>query len=523
VKSMRILYHMARADFMERARQYSFLAMLGLVVWLGYAAATGIITLSVPPDLVGEINSAWVGALMTMTVGLFLGWFGFYLVKGSVARDYETGVGQILATTPLSRPLYTLGKWLSNFAVLGIMVLILMVAGVLMILLIGHAPLDLWALISPLLLLGLPLVALVAAAAVVFDTVAWLRGSLGNIVFFFLFVLLMPATLYLPYSPLLDLTGMRLIGDGIGQAALGSTTTETVFSFGLGRTFTNPHTFSYDGVEWTAGLLIWRLMLIVFAVGLALLAAALFDRFNPTKESRARKLQAETVPIEAQTLDSIAPSEVHLTPLAGKLGFQFGGLYLAEVKLLVKGHRWWWYVVVLGLIVAELVVPLKNAPALLAIAWLWLIAPLNELGNRESVYRTREMIYSAPRPVLNQLIPLYLASISIVAVSGSGAFARYAWLGMTHQLLAWVSGLLFIPALAVVLGTLTNSRKLFEVVYVVWMYLIVNKAQRLDFVGIVPETPWLAYVLLALVLFAVTPLIRYWRLTGWRPRFRTMS
>ena len=144
-----VLYHMARADFFERARRYSFLVMLGMVVWLGYASATGRLVMSVQPNYVGEINSAWVGALMTVTVTLFLGWFGFYLVKGSVSRDYETGVGQIMATTPLSRPLYALGKWLSNFLVLGVMLLILMAAGVLMIVLVGEAPLDLGALAAP--------------------------------------------------------------------------------------------------------------------------------------------------------------------------------------------------------------------------------------------------------------------------------------------------------------------------------------------------------------------------------------
>jgi hypothetical protein len=93
VKTLRVLYHMARADFLERTRRYSFLIMLGLVIWLGYASTTGILVLSVPPNYVGEINSPWVGALITLTVTLFLGWFGFYLVKGSVSRDYETGVG----------------------------------------------------------------------------------------------------------------------------------------------------------------------------------------------------------------------------------------------------------------------------------------------------------------------------------------------------------------------------------------------------------------------------------------------
>jgi hypothetical protein len=63
--------------------------------------------------------------MMSIIAAFFIGWFGFYLVKGSVARDRETGVGQIMATTPLTRPLYTLGKWISNFAVLMLMVVIL--------------------------------------------------------------------------------------------------------------------------------------------------------------------------------------------------------------------------------------------------------------------------------------------------------------------------------------------------------------------------------------------------------------
>ena len=49
---------------------------------------------------------------MTVTVGLFLGLFGFYLVKGSVARDYETGVGQILMKPALRRMEITPVNWL---------------------------------------------------------------------------------------------------------------------------------------------------------------------------------------------------------------------------------------------------------------------------------------------------------------------------------------------------------------------------------------------------------------------------
>ena len=58
---MSALYHLIRADFLERIRRYSFLVMLGLVVWLGYASANQQIILRVPPNYVGEINSHWIG------------------------------------------------------------------------------------------------------------------------------------------------------------------------------------------------------------------------------------------------------------------------------------------------------------------------------------------------------------------------------------------------------------------------------------------------------------------------------
>lgn len=113
-----------------------------------------------------------------------------------------------------------------------------------------------------------------------------------------------------------------------------------------------------------------------------------------------------------------------------------------------------------------------------------------------------------------------LAGISLLALTGSGALARYALQGRPDQVTAWVSGVLFIPALAAFLGTLTNSRRLFEVVYVVWMYLILNGTRSLDFVGASPGTPWLTYVLAAVVLCALAVLLRRLRLTGWRLRAR---
>jgi ABC-type Na+ efflux pump permease subunit len=124
-----VIFHLARADFLERVRRYSFLIMLGLMLFLGYQVAAGNMTVALD-EYRGEFNSAWIGATMAFFASFFLGIFGFYLVKGSIARDRETGVGQIMAATPMRRPLYMFGKWASNFAVLMAMVMVLAVAGI---------------------------------------------------------------------------------------------------------------------------------------------------------------------------------------------------------------------------------------------------------------------------------------------------------------------------------------------------------------------------------------------------------
>ncbi|HEU5316100.1 MAG TPA: hypothetical protein VFX49_08330, partial [Chloroflexota bacterium] len=264
------LYHLARADFLERTRRLSFLVVLAAVVWLGYATTTGMLTLRVPPIYIGEPNSPWIGALMTVTATLFLGWFGFYLVKGSVSRDYQTGVGQVIAATPLSRPLYAAGKWLSNLAVLGATLLILAAAGVAMALAVVGAPVDVPALIGPLLLLALPCLALVSALAVFFDAVPPLRGGFGNVAYLFLFALLLiPAIESRTYQPLWDVAGIRLIGDGIQSAARAAHPESSGgFAVTLGTPAAGPTwRFVYDGIAWSPAILGSRLFFVLLAFG----------------------------------------------------------------------------------------------------------------------------------------------------------------------------------------------------------------------------------------------------------------
>jgi ABC-type transport system involved in multi-copper enzyme maturation permease subunit len=527
MNTLRVLYHLARADFLERIRRYSFLIILGLVLFLGYAIASGQLVLEIGGKYRGVINSAWVGGLMTTYTGFVLGLFGFYLIKGSIHRDYETGVGQIMATTPLKRPLYTLGKWLSNFAVLGIMVVILAVVGVVMQLVYREDPvLDWWALLSPFLLLGLPYMAFTAALAVLFETIRWLRGGLGNVIYFFLYMLVIIMLSFSIYGtpPNMDIVGMGFLERSMDQAVKAAYP-DAIGSFMMSPFSAERQTFHWDGIAWTSDIVISRLVLFLVSIGLAALAAIFFDRFNPSRLLRARRKKAApdhiepAAALEAPSAAAVAESgrvvAAHLTPLTGtRVRSQFGGLFIAELKLLLKGQRWWWYVIAAGLIVAQFFTPLEYTRLMLVVGWVWPVLLLSGLGCRENRYDTRQIVFAAPHPIASQLPAAWLAAFVVTAVMGSGALVKFTLAGETLSLLGWLTGAVFIPSLALALGTLTGSSKAFEVLYVLCTYMILQKIPLFDFAGLIPNSRWYIYAPLALVLLAVAALARQWQLTG---------
>src|SRR5271170_2272133 len=162
----RVLFHIARADFIERVRRYSFLLTMIFSVYLGYAVYAGQVNLQLD-RYQGVANSAWLGSVVGLFGSIFVSLAGFYVVKNTIQRDRETRVGRILAATPLSKSFYTLGKALSNFAVLGVMILILATEAIVIQWTRGgmgsvHFPVDYFDLLAPVFVFGLCAVSVTA-------------------------------------------------------------------------------------------------------------------------------------------------------------------------------------------------------------------------------------------------------------------------------------------------------------------------------------------------------------------------
>lgn len=275
-------------------------------------------------------------------------------------------------------------------------------------------------------------------------------------------------------------------------------------------------TFRWEGVQSTPGIILGRLLWVGVALGIALIAALFFHRFDPAREKRKRARHVTTPSVVREAKAVVTPPRpVHLTPLvSGPMQFRFGPLLLAELRLMLKGLRWWWYMVAVGLIIASLSNPIVVArQRLLPAAWIWPLLIWSGMGTREVRHRTEQLVFSGTHPLRHQVPAIWLAGVIVALLAGSGVAVRLVLAGDLASMLAWMVGALFIPSLALALGCWSGNSKLFQVVYTLLWYIgPVNQMPALDFMGastdcIAAGMP-LIYLICTMVLFGLAVLGR---------------
>jgi hypothetical protein len=516
------IYHLVRADFIERARRYSTLIILGVTISLTFLYLPPIdvdyVTFSMD-GYRGVYNSAWVGATVTVLTVVLMAFAGFYLVKNAITRDRHTGVGQIIATTPISKAQYTLSKMLSNWIFLMAMALVALLAGVGMQLIRGEVlRITFVDYLLPYLFITMPAMAFIAAVAVLFESVPWLSGGLGNVIFFILYI---GAVTFGSFVTFLSLNNAFDPTHSLSDVYKDPTGTLVIFrsmmmagqergiltagGFVLGRTSPSFYglpigsTFPYKGVSWVRSVLISRFLWLGIGIAIASISAVFFNRFDPAsgkiravrrrQRGKMKESRAEVAEAENENSPSSMPVATTLEPLLATMKSSsrssFVRTVVAELRLLLQGNPWWWFLVAAGLILAGLFCPLEQVRGIcLPLAWIWPLLGWSSLGVKEMRHRTHQMIFSAPFPVERQLPASWAAGFLLALGAGSGVMLRLLMVREWEALFALLVGATFIPSMALALGTWSGSGKLFEVTYLLLWYLgPMNRTMPMDYLG----------------------------------------
>jgi hypothetical protein len=499
---------LAIADFRERVRRPAFAMTLIATMVFGYLAAppagAGYALMQLD-EFRGIYDSAYVGTVLALMTGVWLALAGFYVVKNTVSRDEATGVGQILAATPLRSSTYLFGKFLSNFLVLAAMTGVVAVMAVVMVLLRNEASgIELVPLWLPFLLFPLPIMAGVAGAAVLFETVPGLRSGFGNVLWAFgSFVLFIASQLLLRLAPGsgVDPLGLVTVSDAMRDDVLAQhpDVEDPVLVVGLVTRNEPPERFTWtSGLDVDAGLLLQRGSLILLGVVLAALPVLWFSRFDRTSR-RIGRGKAEpapdtdlVVPIAEPTADASPARARHPTVAvlgltAPQPGRPFLRLVIGELRvLLIRTPRWWQFGA-LALILAGALVPTTAATtALLAIAWLWPVLIWSRLGTQQHEHNVHPLVAAAPAS-RRRLLAEWLAAVLVTAVVGAGPAVRMAVTGDRAGVAAWLAGAVFIPTLALALGTISRSPRTFQAAYLLLWLLVITGERTVDFMGAVRD------------------------------------
>ena len=466
------------ADLRQRLRApRTWVVVIGLAAlmwWCFPAFETHYLTVSID-GMRGRYSSAWIGMIEALVYSASLSLFGFFLVRGTLVRDFETRAWQLLVATTMSRGAYLFAKWLSHMLLFALVVGAGLALGLLAQWLRAEdRHIDLVELAKPVLLLTMPTLALTAALAVWFDMVPWLRRSAGNVLFFVLWVTLLSInTSHVSHSAF-ALTPWP--GDPYGLI---------VAEHDLDRDWPIPATAGKERgvnigtqvmkddesatlVEWThwnvdAAVLRARGFWLGLAFALLALAVPLLDRCAAHAGKPGRSTRAGA---KLRWLDYL------VRPLER---WPTGALVAAELRLILRGRRWWWWLALPVLLGMQAFAVPQAVAVCVILAWVLLLDVFARLVLREQETCTAGLVFTAPAAQRRLLVARALVAPGLAWALTLPAMLRLASTHPTAALAILVIGA-SLALWGMAIGALARNGRLFELLALGFAYAGLQRA-----------------------------------------------
>lgn len=476
------MIHTWRADLFDRARRRNYLVILlcmSIVTALFFPSSSDQYATVLIGGYRGIYNAQWVGASLSILSVTFLPIICFYLVKNAIEGDRQRGVCELIAATPVSKLSYVTGKWLANLSLLFGVMFTMSIAAVFVQLWHGESySINLPEVLLPQLLFVLPILAVISAAAVLFETIPVLRGGIGNVAYFFLWVSL---TMYAVeggsgISVIIDQMQTEILAldpSSKGNVNIGVYTKEDLAI----------KTFVWQGMAYIPHAAKPISIMLGFSGLLLAIAIMVFDRFKNVKQNATQQQAGGKI---AKALAAVAVPMGKTFEIVSQ-PWAFTRLVRQECLLLIRGASVWWYVIMAGLAVAQLTAPVENVRlGVIPATWLLCVLMFSPMGHRELHQGAQQLVFSCLSPIRKQFPAMLLAGFLVALFVVFPAFIRFVLTGEWFSALMLLTGALFIPSLAIACGALTRTSRTFEILFTVIWYMGPLQRSPLDFVGVDP-------------------------------------
>jgi hypothetical protein len=465
------------ADLRERSRGARFWVVLGgmmvLAWWCFPAPDARLRIFTVTGGARADYSSAWVGLVLAMAFNFALNLGGFYLVRGTLVRDIETRVWQLLVATPMTRGGFLLAKWASHMAVFALITALTLGVGLLaQFVRAEDRSVDLLELAKPALVVSLPGFAFTSMLALWFDLLPWLRRTAGNVLFFVVWITLLSVSISRMETVgstfrtgwVSDPAGLVLVARDLHRVREAQLGTPQSYGFTLGSPNKDvPPNFAWTRWQVRPMDAVGRALWLLLSLAGVLAAAPLLDWAAARVPARERAGAGRRL----RWLDRA------LAPIARR---PLGILVAAELKTWLRDRpAWWWLLVVVAFGVQAFAAPKGLAIGLL-LAWALPIDLLARIGLQERDRRTGGLVFTASgivprllaaRFAVGLFLLLALSLPALLRVSAAGALAVLA---VAASLASW----------GLALGAVTRNARLFELLLVGAVYAALQGAAIFD-------------------------------------------
>jgi hypothetical protein len=477
-----------RADVLIRFRRVSTVVVFLLLSAMPYLwipdPSTGRALLQIDGRR-ALLDSAAIGMATATLAMMFVGLVGYYVISNALRRDAASRCGFVIASTTVRSGEYLFGKFCGNALFLVTFTAGFMLTSMAMVLVRGEDSLDPAVFLWHYLILLPPAIVFVSAMAVLFESVHWLSGRIGDVVYFFVWIAglgvvasLMGNNKAPSWIAYFDFSGFGYLFDSLRQTMGTNSVTIGASSFDASKP-----PIVFPGLELHSPWLASRVGSLLTPLLLLVVARVFFHRFDPVRVRVAassghrgwgarinlllkpfsRLLQLASWTPKRPSLASAALIDARMT--------------LAAMPIAI--------VAVLGFAIAALASsPGAIRSGILPLAFATAAVFIADIPCRERRAGTLGLAFAAPVIKSRFIAWKLLASIAVAS-----AFVLVPALLASRTdvalLPATIIGVLFIAAMSTALGVASSNSKSFIVLFLTFFYVVMNDkgSPQLDFAG----------------------------------------
>ncbi len=491
-----------KSDYLQRTRSYAFLITLCASLAISYTFVpepnANYSTIRIA-DHIGYYNSAWFGYVTAIMTSIFLSLIGFYLVNSSIKTDINTKVGQIIATTRINNFKYLFSKVISNFLVLLTILLAVFTMSILLFFLYNDGfPFEPFQFIKPYILITIPSLFLISVLAIVFEVFLGKYSVAQNVGFFFIFSSLLVFSPKTENEFSLDIFGSKIVMHQLEESVREITNTDKITDLSIGYVignFEKTNKFEFNGVDFPLSFIISRFLWIGLGVLIIFLISGFFHRFDIKEGISVKKITS--INTQPTLVKDINVSSLPKT----KINYNIFPLLKTEFLLLFrKGKKWLWILNIIGMILLG-ILPIKIAHQMvLPVLWFLQVNWLSGLTTKEVTHNVHYFAFASYKPLSRMLTSQLIAGFVLMLFLALPLLIRLLFVLNFTAVLSIVIGGMFIVLFAATLGILTKGKKLFEVLFFMMTYAVLNGISFFDYFGGLLHNSYYIFRLLCCIL-----------------------